>query len=167
MGNTLYRATGGGLEIIDISKRANPVLLRTIPELRNIRAMENVGGLLYTAQLSSGGVRAYFASDPLNLIEAGHYQDPDFSVVGLTLWNRVYATGNHDGMRILQYTGETPRLQAQATGNGVQINGSPWDIGQTDTFTQPFTIRLAQTVAKLDLAGKCESVLRILIALQS
>lgn len=166
VGNTLYRGTGGGLEIIDITKRANPVLLRTIPELRNIRAMESVGGLLYTAQLRTNGVRAYFASDPLNLIEAGHYQDDDFSAVGLDFWTRLYATGNHDGMRILQYSGETPQLQAQATGNGVQINGSPWGIGQTDTFTQPFTIRLAQAVASLDLAGKCEEVLRILIALQ-
>lgn len=166
VGNILYRATGGGLEIIDITKRANPVLLRTIPELRNIRAMESVGGLLYTSQLRSGGVRVYFASDPLNLIEAGHYQDDDFSAVGLALWNRVYATGNHDGMRILQYSGETPRLQAQATGAGVEVNGSAWAMGTTEIFTQPFTIRLAQAVASLDLAGQCEGVLRILMALQ-
>lgn len=166
VGNTLYRGTGGGLEIIDITKRANPVLLRTIPELRNIRAMESVGGLLYTAQLRTNGVRVYFASDPLNLIEAGHYQDDDFTAAGLDFWTKVYATGNHDGLRILQYSGETPRLQAQATGNGVQVNGSGWGIGQTDTFTQPFTIRLAQAVASLDLEGKCDEVLRILIALQ-
>jgi hypothetical protein len=166
VGNTLYRATGGGLEIIDITKRANPVLLRTIPELRNIKTMESRGGLLYTTQLSSGGVRVYFASDPLNLIEAGHYQDDDFSAVGLTLWNRVYATGNHDGMRILQYSGETPQLQAQATGNGVQVNGSAWAVGQTAVFTQPFTIRFAQAVASLDLQGKCEEVLRILMAFE-
>lgn len=166
VGNVLYRATGGGLEIIDIRKRANPVLLRTIPELRNIKAMESVGGLLYTTQLSSGGVRVYFASDPLNLIEAGHYQDDDFSVVGLTLWSRVYATGNHDGMRILQYSGETPQLQAQATGSGVQVNGSAWAVGQTAVFTQPFTIRFAQAVASLDLQGKCEEVLRILMAFE-
>ncbi len=166
VGNVLYRATGGGLEIIDISKRANPVLLRTIPELRNIKAMESYGALLYTTQLSSGGVRVYFASDPLNLIEAGHYQDDDFSAVGLTLWSRVYATGNHDGMRILQYSGETPRLQAQATGNGVQVNGSAWAVGQTAVFTQPFTIRFAQAVASLDLQGKCEEVLRILMAFE-
>lgn len=167
VGNTLYRATGGGLEIIDISKRANPVLLRTIPELRNIKTMESQGGLLYTAQLSSGGVRVYFASDPLNLIEAGHYQDDDFSAVGMDLWGqRIYATGNHDGMRILQYSGETPKLQAQAKGNGVQVNGDLWVIDQIDVFTQPFTIRLAQSVARLDLQGKCEEVLRILIAMQ-
>ncbi|HRJ45042.1 MAG TPA: hypothetical protein PL105_24300, partial [Caldilineaceae bacterium] len=167
VGNTLYRGTGGGLEIIDITKRAKPVLLRTIPELRSIREMASIDGLLYTTQLTSGGVRTYFASDPLNLIEAGHYQDDDFSAVGLALWgSRVYVTGNHDGMRILQYSGETPPLQAQATGNGVQVNGSPWGVGQTGAFTQPFTIRLAQTVASLDLAGKCEGVLRILMALQ-
>lgn len=166
VGNTLYRGTGGGLEIIDITKRSNPVLLRTIPELRSIRAMESVGGLLYTAQLRNNGVRAYFAGDPLNLIEAGHYQDDDFSAVGLDFWTRLYATGNQDGMRILQYSGETPQLQIKATGSGVQVNGSPWGIGQTDTFTQPFTIRLAQAVASLDLAGKCEEVLRILIAIQ-
>jgi len=166
VGNVLYRATGGGLEIIDITKRANPILLRTIPELRNIKAMESRGGLLYTTQLSSGGVRVYFASDPFNLIEAGHYQDDDFSAVGLTLWNRVYATGNNDGMRILQYSGETPQLQAQATGNGVQVNGSAWAVGQTAVFTQPFTIRFAQAVASLDLQGKCEEVLRILMAFE-
>lgn len=166
VGNTLYRGTGGGLEIIDITKQANPVLLRTIPELRSIRAMESVGGLLYTAQLRNNGVRVYFASDPLNLIEAGHYQDDDFSAAGLDIWTRLYATGNNDGMRILQYSGETPRLQAQATGSGVSINGANWAIGQTDTFTQPFTIRLAQAVASLNLEGKCEEVLRILIALQ-
>jgi len=164
VGNTLYRATGGGLEIIDISKRANPVLLRTILELRNIRAMESYGALLYTAQLNSGDVRVYFPSDPLNLIEAGYYQDPDFSAVGLYIAFEVFATGNHDGMRILHYSGERPRLQAQATGVGVQVNGSSWDIGETDTFTQPFTIRLAQHVASLDLQGKCEDVLRILLA---
>ncbi|MBX3050632.1 MAG: hypothetical protein KF753_04100 [Caldilineaceae bacterium] len=167
VGNTLYRSTGGGLEIIDISKRANPVLLRKIPELRNIKALESRGGLLYTTQLSSGGVRVYFASDPLNLIEAGHFQDNNFSAVGLAVWgSRVYATGNQDGMRILQYSGETPQLQVQATGAGVQVNGASWGVGQTDIFTQPFTIRLAQSVASLDLAGKCEEVLRILIALQ-
>lgn len=167
VGNTLYRATGLGLEVIDVTNLTNPQFLRTIPELHKIANVRSRGSLLYTTQYAAGGVRAYFAADPLNLSQVGYYQDDDFSAVGLTLWDRIYATGNLDGMRILQYTGETPRLQVQATGAGTAVNGTPWGVGQTDTFTQPFTIRLAQSIARLDLQGKCEGVLRILMALES
>lgn len=167
VGNTLYRATGTALEVIDITKRASPVLVRRIHELGNLRAMKSGGsGLLYTAGRPDKGIRAYFASDPHNLIELGHYQDDDFYAKGLDLWTELYATGGTDGMRILQYDGERPRFQARVTVGGVQIDGADWSVGQTRTFTQPFTIRLAQAVASLDLEGRCEGVLRILMALQ-
>lgn len=164
IGDTLFRATNLGLEAIDISTPAAPILLKSYVNLQGIRHLEAVGALLYTTRGSTGGLRVYFAGDPLNLVETAHYQASNFAAWGLELWNRVYVTGG--GLHILQYTGERPRLRAQATGNGVQVNGNPWGIGQTDAFTQPFTIRLAQAVASLDLQGQCEGVLRILLALQ-
>lgn len=167
VGNTLYRGTGGGLEIIDISKPAKPVLLRTIPELRSIHAMEVRGGLLYTAQGSNDGVRVYFASDPLNLIEVGHYQDPNFSPSKLARWgDRIYATG-FEGMRILQYTGANPPLHLCATGPSVVINGTEWSIGQTGIVTKPLAIRIAEPAARMDMEGECENLLVFLMLLSA
>lgn len=164
IGSTLFRATNLALEVIDISKPAAPVLLKSYVNLQGIRHLETSGALLYTTRGSTGGLRVYFAGDPLNLVETARYQESGFAAGGLELWNRVYVTGG--GLHILQYTGQTPQLQAQATGSGVQVNGGSWGIGRTETFTQPFTIRLAQAVASLNLQGQCEGVLRILMALQ-